>query len=247
MTNAFTPCNGRFPALLALPVMFFAAGRMSAAVSALCLTAAAALSFGATLLSSKLLTATVLKGASSSFILELPPYRVPQVGKVIVRSLLDRTVFVLGRAAAVAAPAGLILYLAANVSAEGRSLLLHLTDFLDPFARLLGLDGVILAAFLFGMPANEIVLPVALAVYAAAGGAAGSMREVFIMSGWTPVTAVCVMLFTLMHWPCATALWTAYRETGSLKWTAAAFFLPTAFGMAACFLVASAARLFGAA
>ncbi|MBR6259108.1 MAG: ferrous iron transport protein B, partial [Oscillospiraceae bacterium] len=219
LTNTFVPCNGRFPTLLALPGIFMAAGNLTPGVSALCLTAAVGVSFLLTLSASRLLTATALKGENSSFILELPPFRAPQAGKVIVRSVFDRTLFVLGRAAAVAAPAGLVIFLAANVKIGGESALSHVTGFLDPFARLFGLDGVILAAFIFGIPANETVLPIAVMAYTASGvlGGGGDLGQVLIKAGWTPVTAVCVMLFTLLHWPCATTLWTIYRETGSLK------------------------------
>ncbi|MDO4567685.1 MAG: ferrous iron transport protein B [Clostridia bacterium] len=252
LTNNFVPCNGRFPTLIAVIGMFFAGaaswGVASSLVSALALTAVIVLGIAMTFCSTKLLSKTLLKGVPSSFTLELPPYRKPQVGKVIVRSLLDRTLFVLGRAAAVAAPAGLGLWLAANITVGDASILAHCAGFLDPFARLLGLDGIILIAFILGLPANEIVIPIIIMGYMAQGSlleldSTLQMRELFVANGWTAITAINVMLFSLMHWPCSTTLLTIKKETGSWKWTAVAFALPTAFGLAACFIVATAARL----
>ncbi len=226
-----------------------ASGAFSSVLCAASLTAVlvlgAALTFGAT----KLLSKTALKGEPSSFTLELPPYRAPQIGRVIVRSILDRTLFVLGRAAAVAAPAGLVLWIMANVNVGGASLLAQAAAFLDPFARLLGLDGVILIAFILGFPANEIVIPIMLMAYTAQGtllelDSLAQMKQLFVDNGWTWVTAVCTTIFFLLHWPCSTTLLTIRKETRSWKWTGLAFLLPTAAGMALCFLVASAARLF---
>ena len=170
--------------------------------------------------------------------------------KVLLRSVLDRTLFVLGRAVAVAAPAGLILWLFANLNVGGMSILARCTAFLDPFARLFGLDGVLLMAFILGIPANEIVLPIALMGYMAAGSLADlpaldEMRALLIRNGWTWLTAVCTVLFSLLHWPCSTTLITIKKETGSLKWTALAFLLPTAAGLLICFLVATLARASG--
>ena len=179
------------------------------------------------------------EGLPSSFALELPPYRRPQVGQVLLRSLLDRTVFVLGRAAAVAAPAGLIIWLAANLQLGGASVLSHLTALLDPVGRLMGMDGVILMAFVLGWPANETVVPIMLMAYLARGTlveveGTQQLGRLLAAQGWTPLTAVCTMLFSLFHWPCSTTLLTVYRETGSIKNTAAAFFLPTAVGCTLC-------------
>ena len=254
LTNNFVPCNGRFPTLIAVITMFFAAaaGPFQSAVSALALTAVIVFGVGMTLLISRLLSRTVLKGIPSSFNLELPPYRRPQIGRVIVRSILDRTLFVLRRAVAVAAPAGLVIWLLANIHVGGASLLAQCAGFLDPFARLLGLDGYILTAFILGFPANEIVVPIIIMSYMAAGtltdyGSLAQLHVLFVGHGWTWLTAVCVMLFSLMHWPCGTTCLTVAKETGSAKWTLLAFFLPTAAGAAVCFAVAGAARLLGLA
>ena len=253
LTNNFVPCNGRFPTLIALIAMFFAgAGAGSGLLAAGLLTAVVLLGVGMTFWASRLLSATVLKGEPSAFALELPPYRRPQVGQVVVRSVLDRTLFVLGRSAAVAAPAGLLLWLLANVEAGGGSLLSWCTGFLDPFARLLGLDGVILAAFLLGFPANEIVIPVMLMAYLSTGtltdyAGLDTLRQLLLDQGWTWLTAACTLVFTLFHWPCSTTCLTIAKETGSVRWTLLAVALPTGIGMGLCFLLASGARLLGLA
>ena len=250
LTNNFVPCNGRFPTLIAIIAMFFAAsGALGSAASALVLTGVIALGVFMTLVVSRLLSKTILKGVPSSFQLELPPYRRPQIGRVILRSMLDRTVFVLGRAVAVAAPAGLVIWLLANLRVGDISLLAACAGFLDPFARLMGLDGYILMAFLLGFPANEVVIPILIMSYTATGSLASldslpELRALFVGHGWTWLTAVNVMLFSLMHWPCGTTLLTIRRETGSAKWTLAAFLIPTAAGILICMAVAGAARLF---
>lgn len=249
LTNALTPCNGRFPLLIQLITLFFVGALGGGAVSgALMLTGLIVLSLGMTLLASRLLSATLLRGVPSAFTLELPPFRRPQVGRVIVRSVFDRTLFVLGRAAAVAAPAGLVIWLLANIAPGGVSLMARLNALLDPLGRLLGMDGVLLTAFLLGFPANEIVLPLAVMGYAqgnalAQTGGALALRTLLSQNGWTEWTALCVMLFSLFHWPCSTTLLTIRRETGSARWTALALLLPTALGMALCALVAAAARV----
>lgn len=255
ITNNFVPCNGRFPTLIAIITMFFvgtAGGFASSFLSALGLTLVILLGVGMTLLVSRLLSKTILKGVPSSFTLELPPYRTPQVGKVIVRSIFDRTLFVLGRAAAVAAPAGLILWLMANVTVGDMSLLAHCSQFLDPFGRLLGLDGTILMAFILGFPANEIVIPIVIMAYMAKGSLTdmsnlNELHTLLTNNGWTWLTAVCTMLFSLMHWPCSTTCMTIHKETQSLKWTAVSFAVPTVIGMLVCLLVANGARLLGLA
>ena len=233
--------------------MFFvgtAGGAGSSLLSALLLTLVILLGVSMTFAATRFLSATVLKGVPSSFTLELPPYRKPQVGRVIVRSVFDRTLFVLGRAAAVAAPAGLLLWIMANVTVGEATLLGHCAALLDPFARLMGLDGVILMAFILGFPANEIVIPIILMAYLSQGsllelGDLGQLRLLLVENGWTWVTAVNVMLFSLMHWPCSTTLLSIKKETGSWKWTALAALLPTAAGVGACMLFTALTRLTG--
>lgn len=225
-----------------------AGGLFSSVASAVLLTAVILFGVGMTLLVSRLLSETILKGVPSSFTLELPPYRAPQIGKVIIRSIFDRTLFVLGRAVAVAAPAGLIIWLLANITVGDLSLLAHCSAFLDPFAQLLGLDGVILLAFILGFPANEIVLPIILMCYLSSGTLTdftdlSSLHALLVANGWTGLTAICTMLFSLLHWPCSTTCLTIHKETGSLKWTFAAWLLPTAIGIVVCFCVSSAAHL----
>lgn len=255
LTNCFVPCNGRFPMMISVITMFFigtAGGAFDSVLSALLLTAVILLGIGMTFAVSRLLSKTILKGIPSSFTLELPPYRRPQFGKVIVRSIFDRTLFVLGRAAAVAAPAGLLIWLAANVTVGETSVLGHITGFLDPLGRFLGLDGVILTAFLLGLPANEIVVPIIIMTYLCEGSilemeSLAELKSLLTANGWTIVTAINMLLFSLFHWPCSTTLLTIGKESGSVKWTAAALLIPTAVGMFLCFLVNTAARLFGAA
>ncbi|MBC3515682.1 ferrous iron transport protein B [Neobittarella massiliensis] len=255
ITNNFVPCNGRFPTLIAIISMFFvgaAAGAWQSISSTLLLTGVIVLGVVMTFLVSRLLSKTILKGIPSSFTLELPPYRKPQIGKVIVRSIFDRTLFVLGRAVAVAAPAGLIIWLMANVQMGGVSLLAHCAGFLDPFAHLIGMDGVILLAFILGFPANEIVVPIMIMAYMSAGSimefsSLVQLKELLVQNGWTWLTAVCTMLFCLMHWPCSTTCMTIKKETQSLRWTLVSFAVPTLFGIVICFIVATTARLLGLA
>lgn len=255
LTNSFVPCNGRFPTLIALITMFFvgtAGGLWQGLASSLLLTAVILLGVIMTFGISRLLSNTLLKGIPSAYALELPPYRRPRVGQVLVRSVLDRTLFVLGRAAAVAAPAGLVIWLCANVTVGGASLLSWCTGFLDPFGRLIGLDGTILMAFILGFPANEIVIPIILMSYLSTGaiqdsGSLEALRELLVANGWTWLTALCTMLFSLFHWPCSTTCLTIARETRSFKWTVLSILIPTGLGMGLCFLVATAARLLGAA
>lgn len=253
LTNNFVPCNGRFPTLITLITIFFAAtslGVFQSVTSALFLCAIIVFGVMVTLFVSKILSRTLLRGVPTSFTLELPPYRRPQVGKIIVRSIFDRTLFVLGRAAMVSIPAGLIIWCMANIQVGGASLLQICSGFLDPFARWIGLDGVILMAFILGFPANEIVIPIILMAYLAGGQmmeyeSLASLKTILTDHGWTSVTALCTMLFSLLHFPCGTTCMTIRKETGSLKWTAAAFLIPTMAGIIVCFLVASFARLLG--
>lgn len=252
LTNVFVPCNGRFPMIITLISLFFvsAGGFAGSVLSAAALTLMILLGIFATFAVSKILSTTLLKGEPSSFTLELPPFRKPQIGKILVRSLIDRTVFVLGRAAAVAAPAGAVIWVLANVTVGDVTLLRHITDFFDPFARFIGLDGVIFTAFLLGLPANEIVIPLAVMAYMQLGSlselAPAQMFELFSANGWTPVTATCVIVFTLMHFPCSTSLLTIKKEAGGWKWAALAFAVPTVCGIVLCAIIANVAKLFGA-
>ncbi len=251
LTNCFVPCNGRFPTLVAIITMFFtasSAGIGKTAGAALLLSALIVLSVFITLAVTRVLSQTVLKGIPSSYVLELPPYRRPQVGKVLLRSVLDRTLFVLGRAVSVAAPAGLVIYLFANITFGGASLLTHCASFLDPFARLLGLDGVLLLSFILGFPANEIVMPIAIMAYLSQGtlsdfGDLNMLKSLLIENGWTQLTALCTMIFSLFHWPCSTTFLSIKKETGSLSTALGAFLLPTGIGMLLCFLLATFSRL----
>lgn len=244
--------GGVFPTLIAILSMFFvvaSSGVFSSVLSAALLTVVILFGILVTFATTKLLSKTLLRGVASSYTLELPPYRRPQIGRVIIRSILDRTLFVLGRAAAVAAPAGLIIWMMANITISGASILQHCAAFLDPFARLMGLDGVILLAFILGFPANEIVIPIIIMAYMAQGSlmeldSLVQIKEVFVANGWTWVTALCMMLFSLMHWPCSTTLLTIRKETGSWKWTGLAFLLPTALGIVCCMLVAAIGGIF---
>ena len=253
LTNAFVPCNGRFPTLIALISLFFLGGSLGFGRSLLatalflgCILFAVAM----TLLASRLLTATVLRGQLSAFSLELPPYRMPRVGQVLVRSLLDRTLFVLGRAVTVAAPAGLLIWILGSISVRGGSLLTVLAGALDGPGRLMGLDGMVLLAFLLGVPANEIVLPVLLMGYLQTGsltdyGSLAELSAVLTANGWTAETAVCMLVLCLLHFPCGTTCLTILHETGSARWTALAAALPTAMGAAVCMVIHGVWTLLG--
>ena len=252
LTNSFVPCNGRFPTLIALLALLTAGNACSSLWGAVLLTGLLLLGILLTFLASRLLSSTLLRGMPSSFALELPPYRRPQVGQVLVRSLLDRTVFVLGRAAAVAAPAGLLLWLLANLQLGGDSLLACGVRLLDPVGRLLGMDGAILLAFVLAFPANELFLPVLMMIYLSAGSLApvgdlSQLQPLLAAHGWTGVTVCSTLLFCLVHWPCSTTCLTIARETGSKRWTLLGILLPAGTGMFLCFLFAGAARLLGAA
>ncbi|MDD4547786.1 MAG: ferrous iron transport protein B [Bacilli bacterium] len=251
ITNNFVPCNGRFPTLIAVITMFFTGiivSPLQPLFSTLILTSVIILGVMMTLFISKLLSKTILKGIPSTFTLELPPYRKPQIGKVILRSVLDRTLFVLGRAVLIAAPAGLVIWLLANINIGSSNILSQCANFLDPFATLIGLDGYILMAFILGFPANEIVVPIIIMSYMATGniielGSLNELKTLLVNNGWTWLTAICVMLFSLMHWPCGTTCLTIKNETQSKKWTLVSILIPTITGIIICFIVASFARL----
>ena len=249
ITNSFVPCNGRFPILISIITMFFVGSQFQSFTATLLLTGMIILGIAMTFWISRLLSKTILKGIPSSFTLELPPYRRPQIGKVIVRSLFDRTVFVLGRAVAVAAPAGAILWMMANVTVGDATLLAHCSNFLDPFGRLLGMDGTILLAFVLGWPANEIVVPIIIMAYMCSNSIMEfesllELKALLVGHGWTWLTAICTMLFCLMHWPCSTTCFTIKKESKSWKWTMVSFLTPTLVGMACCFIVATTVRIF---
>lgn len=253
ITNNFVPCNGRFPILISIITMFFAGvitSPLQPLISTLLLTAVIVFGVVMTLLVSKILSKTILKGLPSNFTLELPPYRKPQIGKVIVRSVLDRTLFVLGRAVVVAAPAGLVIWVLANINIGNISILTHCANFLNPFADLIGLDGYILMAFILGFPANEIVIPIIIMSYMATGSmlefsSLAELKTLLVNNGWTWLTAICVMLFSLMHWPCGTTCLTIKKETQSWKWTLVSFLVPTIMGIVICFIINSLVRLAG--
>ena len=247
LTNNFVPCNGRFPFLITIATIFIAGafaggnGFLASILSTFAVIIVIIFGIFLTLVISKILSKTILKGMPSSMVLELPPYRKPQFGKILVRSIFDRTLFVLGRAISVAAPAGLVIWLMANIGIDGQSLLSIIANFLNPFAKLMGLDGYILTAFILGIPANEIVLPIILMCYLKGGTLVNiedtiQIGQILIQNGWTMLTAMNVMLFTILHFPCATTLLTVKKETGSWKWTTISFAIPTICGIVLCML-----------
>ena len=242
LTNSFVPCNGRFPFLITIASIFIGSAWTSfgaSLISTLAVIFVILLGIVLTLIISKVLSKTILKGVPSSFILELPPYRKPQIGKVIVRSIFDRTLYVLGRSISIAAPIGIVIWIFANIELGGASILTHIALFLDPFAKLMGLDGYILTAFILGLPANEIVLPIILMSYMAKGSLVDlsdtyQIGNILVQNGWNILTAINVMIFTLLHFPCGTTLLTIKKETGSLKWAGLSFLLPTILGIVIC-------------
>lgn len=243
LTNVFVPCNGRFPTMITIITIFFVGiNSNNTFLSVFILTLVILLGFLLTFLVSFFLSKTFLKGLPSSFTLELPPYRRPQVGKVIIRSIFDRTIFVLGRAVMIAIPAGALIWILGNIQINNMSLLNYIANFLNPFAQTIGLDGVILISFILGFPANEIVIPIMLMIYLSTGQiiefeSLESLRKILIENGWTIKTAICMLIFSLCHFPCSTTCLTIKKETGSFKWMILAIFLPTIIGIALCFLV----------
>lgn len=255
LTNNLVPCNGRFPLLISIATIFIAGayagsnGFLASVLSTIAVIVVIIFGIFLTLVISRILSSTILKGIPSSMILELPPYRKPQFGKILIRSILDRTLFVLGRAIAVAAPAGLVIWLLANIGINGQSLLVIIANFLNPFAKLMGLDGYILTAFILGMPANEIVLPIILMCYLKGGNLVNiedtvQIGQILIHNGWNMLTAINVMLFTILHFPCTTTLLTIKKETGSWKWTALSFAIPTVCGVVLCMCTTLAYNVF---
>ncbi|MDQ0151260.1 ferrous iron transport protein B [Eubacterium multiforme] len=253
LTNVFMPCNGRFPMLISIASIFIGGisiGFKGNLVSAITVTVVIILGVFMTLIVSKILSKTVLRGMPSNFILELPPYRKPQIGKVIVRSIFDRTLYVLGRAIVVAAPAGIVIWIFSNVSVGDGSLLSVCADFLSPFANSIGVDGYILMAFILGLPANEIVMPIIIMSYLRATtmlelDSLYELKDLLVANGWTILTAINVMILCLMHYPCGTTLLTIKKETNSVKWTIISFIIPTIAGIVVCFFTTQLWRLFG--
>jgi ferrous iron transport protein B len=251
LTNNFVPCNGRFPTLIMLATIFVAAAfppALASLAAAGSVVAVVLIGVFFTLVVSWLLSRTVLKGEASSFTLELPPYRRPNIGQILYTSIIDRTLFVLWRAILMAAPAGGVVWLLSNINVGGDSLTGWVSNFLDPLGQVIGLDGVILLAYIIAIPANEIVVPTIIMAYLGAGMMLelDSLTELQALlvgqQGWTLLTAVCLMLFSLLHNPCSTTIWTMYKETGSKKWTALGALGPLVIAFAVCFAVAQAAR-----
>lgn len=245
LTNNFVPCNGRFPTLIAISTIFFSSAIgssfLSSTITALSITVLIIIGVLTTLLVSYILSKTLLKGVPSTFTLELPPYRPPQIGRVIYTSIIDRTLFVLRRSIVVAIPAGIITWIFANIYIGDMSILSHVANFLNPLGKLIGLDGFILLAFILGFPANEIVVPILIMSYMATGkmiefDELSALGELLRNNGWTYLTALNMMLFSLLHWPCATTLLTIKKETSSLKWTALGFIIPTVIAFIVCFI-----------
>ena len=245
ITNNFVPCNGRFPTLISIISMFFLGGVLgfySSLLSALFLICIILLGIFMTLIVSNILSKTILKGIPTNFTLELPPYRKPEILKTIVRSIFDRTIFVLGRAVIVSIPAGFIIWLVANITIADKTILLYITDFLTPIASIMGLDGVILLAFILGFPANEIVFPIIIMGYVGAGSlididSVYELKQLLLSNGWTINTAICMLIFSLFHWPCSTTCLTIKKETKSIKWTLISFLIPTIIGALMCILI----------
>ena len=244
LTNVFVPCNGRFPFLITIAGIFIGGiftGSNLSIIATITVLLVVLLGIFMTLIISKILSKTILKGKSTSFVLELPPYRKPQIGQVLVRSIFDRTLFVLGRAVLVAAPAGLVIWLFANISIGDISILSYIANFFEPLGKLMGMDGYILTAFILGIPANEIVLPIILMCYMQSGTLANledtaEIGQILVQNGWTLITAINVMIFTLLHFPCTTTLMTIKKEAGSWKWSVLGFLIPTVCGIVLCLI-----------
>ncbi len=252
LTNNFVPCNGRFPTLIAMAAVFMGtlvSGYNNFAASAL-VAGVVVLGVSVTLAVSWILSKTLLKGVPSTFTLELPPYRIPKIGSLLIRSIMDRTLFVLMRAVVVAAPAGAVTWILANIQIGEFSIIGHLAGWFDGFGRLIGLDGYIVLAFLLGLPANEIVVPILIMSYLSQGAlleldSIDALRQLLVSNGWTWLTALNMSLFSLFHFPCATTLLTVRKETQSAKWTVLAALIPTGVGILVCFLVAQIAQTLG--
>ena len=251
LTNNLVPCNGRFPFLISIATIFIAGsyGKFSSILATISVIGVIIFGIFLTLIISKILSKTILKGMPSSFVLELPPYRKPQIGKIIIRSLFDRTLYVLKRAIKVAAPAGLVIWIMANTTIQGNTILTIVANFFDPFAKLMGLDGYILTGFVLGIPANEIVLPIILMCYLKTKTLTNmestmEIGEILKQNGWNILTAINVMIFTILHFPCATTLMTIKKETGKWKWVGLSFLIPTICGILVCFVTTGIYNIF---
>jgi ferrous iron transport protein B len=253
LTNNFVPCNGRWPTLILLASLFMAAGFTGGAktfVTSAVVMGIVLIGIVVTLAVSWALSKTALRGIPTHYTLELPPYRKPKFWNTIIRATLDKSIFVLKRAIVIAAPAGLLTWILANIYVGDTSILLHIVHFLDPFAQALGLDGFILMAFILGLPANEIVLPILLMGYLSTGAMVevdnlGDLKNIFLEQGWTWLTALNMMLFSLLHYPCGTTLINIYKETKSKKWTFLSFAIPTSLAIIVTFIVAQIVKGFG--
>ncbi len=241
ITNSFIPCNGRFPILITI-ISLFIVTKTNYLLSSLMLTSLIIFSILFTFLITKILSLTILKGEKSSFTLELPPYRIPKIGSVIIHSVIDRALFILKRAVYISAPAGLIIWLMANIKVDGSSLLTITANFLDPASSLIGLDGVIILAFILGLPANEIVIPLIIVGYMGAGqliepSTLNNLKSLLIENGWTLTTAICMLIFTIIHFPCMTTIITIFKELKSLKYTILSIFIPLGSAIVLCFII----------
>ena len=251
LTNSFVPCNGRFPLIITILTLFFigtTSNLFNSILSIILLILVVLLGIFMTFVISKVLSKTILKGLPSFFVLELPPYRKPQIGKIIVRSIFDRTLFVLGRAILVALPAGLIIWIVSNININDISILTHLSNLFNNFGLIIGMDGAIILAFLLGFPANEIVMPIILMIYMSSNNLVdindlNSMKNILISNGWNYITAISVLIFTLFHFPCSTTLLTIKKETNSIKWTLLSFVLPLTIGIILCFIVSNILKI----
>jgi ferrous iron transport protein B len=244
ITNNFVPCNGRWPTIIMLASVFVAASfpeKISAVVAASTVVGVTLFGVLVTLLVSKFLSSTALKGEASTFKLELPPYRKPQILRILYRSLIDRTIFVLGRAVVMAAPAGGLIWLLGNIHIDGISLMAYAVNTLQPVGKAIGLDGVILLAYIIAIPANEIIIPTIIMAYSAGSRMMeleiDQLKELFLQNEWTILTAISLMFFSLLHYPCSTTTWTIWKETKSVKWTLISNLLPLAITFIVCFLI----------
>ena len=237
LTNSFMPCNGRLPILASLGVIvsLLAFGSENGVIVAVFVTFCVLFGVFMTFPVTKLLSLTLLRGERSSFTIELPPYRRPEIIKVVWRSLKGKVVSVLLRAVTVACPMGLLIFLMSYISVSGAPLLFHVAELLGPLGAAIGLDGAILLAFILALPASEIVLPLMVSIYALSGGGADlSLYELLLANGWDAGRAVCTAVFCIFHFPCSTTLITIYKETKSLKYTAVSALMPTLLGALLC-------------